>query len=201
MVPMAKPVLPLKEAPASGEVALLRLLEARGQEVVPTWVVDLEAEFYRLANLPERITALFQGVFGVRIDEERLLVAAEEARRAVRESYLLPERAEAFLEALKGRGPFLLRYAGEAEGERASTPQEALFALKRPWARRFEVEAVLGRYPARLPPFTPVLVQEVAGEVAEDPFLSLDLSRALGREVVAYAWAGKLVRVEAPHGG
>ena len=52
MVPMAKPVLPLKEAPASGEVALLRLLEARGQEVVPTWVVDLEAEFYRLANLP-----------------------------------------------------------------------------------------------------------------------------------------------------
>ena len=105
MVPMAKPVLPLKEAPASGEVALLRLLEARGQEVVPTWVVDLEAEFYRLANLPERITALFQGVFGVRIDEERLLVAAEEARRAVRESYLLPERAEAFLEALKGRGP------------------------------------------------------------------------------------------------
>ena len=201
MVPMAKPVLPLKEAPASGEVALLRLLEARGQEVVPTWVVDLEAEFYRLANLPERITALFQGVFGVRIDEERLLVAAEEARRAVRESYLLPERAEAFLEALKGRGPFLLRYAGEAEGERASTPQEALFALKRLWARRFEVEAILERCPALLPPFTPVLVQEVAGEVAEDPFLSLDLSRALGREVVAYAWAGKLVRVESPHGG
>ena len=201
MVPMAKPVLPLKEAPASGEVALLRLLAARGQEVVPTWVVDLEAEFYRLANLPERITALFQGVFGVRIDEERLLVAAEEARRAVRESYLLPERAEAFLEALKGRGPFLLRYAGEAEGERASTPQEALFALKRLWARRFEVEAILERYPALLPPFTPVLVQEVAGEVAEDPFLSLDLSRALGREVVAYAWAGKLVRVESPHGG
>ena len=164
-------------------------------------VVDLEAEFYRLANLPERITALFQGVFGVRIDEERLLVAAEEARRAVRESYLLPERAEAFLEALKGRGPFLLRYAGEAEGERASTPQEALFALKRLWARRFEVEAILERYPALLPPFTPVLVQEVAGEVAEDPFLSLDLSRALGREVVAYDWAGKLVRVESPHGG
>ena len=102
---------------------------------------------------------------------------------------------------LQGRGPFLLRYAGEAEGERASTPQEALFALKRLWARRFEVEAILERYPALLPPFTPVLVQEVAGEVAEDPFLSLDLSRALGREVVAYAWAGKLVRVESPHGG
>ena len=139
--------------------------------------------------------------FDLRTDEDRSEVAAEEARRAVRESYLLPERAEAFLEALKGRGPFLLRYAGEAEGERASTPQEALFALKRLWARRFEVEAILERYPALLPPFTPVLVQEVAGEVAEDPFLSLDLSRALGREVVAYAWAGKLVRVESPHGG
>lgn len=200
MVPMAKPVLPLKEAPASGEVALLRLLEARGQEVVPTWVVDLEAEFYRLANLPERITALFQGVFGVRIDEERLLVAAEEARRAVRESYLLPERAEAFLEALKGRGPFLLRRAGEGEAHPASTPQEALFALKRLWAGAFRVEAVLARYPDLLPPFVPVLVQE-AGPPEEDPFLSLDLAKALGQEVVAYAWRGLLVRIEWSHGG
>ncbi|BAW02044.1 hypothetical protein TTMY_1667 [Thermus thermophilus] len=196
-----KGVLPLALAEGEGEVALLRRAQGLGLPVAPTWVVRLEEEFYRLNNLKERLEDLFLGVFGVRIDEERLLWAAEEARRAVRESYLLPERAEAFLEALKGRGPFLLRYAGEAEGERASTPQEALFALKRLWTRRFAVEAVLERYPALLPPFTPVLVQEVAGEVAEDPFLSLDLSRALGRGVVAYAWGGKLVRVESPHGG
>ncbi|MGC8905289.1 hypothetical protein [Thermus sp.] len=194
-------VAPLSLAGGEGEPVLLWRAQALGLPVVPTWVVRLEEEFFRLNNLEERMERLFQGVFGVRIDEERLLLAAEEAQRAVRESYLLPERAEAFLKAFRGRGPFLLRYAGEAEGERASTPQEALFALKRLWTRRFEAEAILERYPALLPPFTPVLVQEVAGEVAEDPFLSLDLSRALGQRVVAYTWQDQVARIESSRGG
>jgi hypothetical protein len=62
------------------------------------------------------------------------------------------------------------------------------------------VEAILGRYPKLIPPFTPVLVQE-AEEAAEDPFLSLDLSQALGREVAVFAHQGLLVRVESPYGG
>jgi hypothetical protein len=161
--------------------------------------VALEEEFYRLNNLPERIARLFSGVFGVRVDEERLLWAAEEAKRAIRESYLLPERAEAFLEALKGRGPFVVRALGR-EGLPAATPQEALFALKRLWAEAFQVEAVLDRYPELLPPFTPYLVQE-AGEAVEDPFLSLELLQALGEKVVAFAHRGLLVRVEWEHGG
>jgi hypothetical protein len=198
---MAEPgVVPLSQAHAEGEVALLKRAQALGFPVAPTWVVDLEEEFFRLNNLEERLEALFRGVFGVRIDEERLLLASEEAVRAVKESYLLPERAEAFLEVLKGKGPFLLRYAGEGALERARTPREALFALKRLYSERFRVEAILQRHPRLIPPFTPVLVQE-AEEAAEDPFLSLDLSQALGREVVVFAHQGLLVRVESPYGG
>ncbi len=190
----------MEQAPGDGEVALLKRIQALGFPLVPTWVVTLEEEFFRLNNLKERLEGLFRGVFGVRIDEERLLLAAEEAVRAVRESYLLPERAEAFLKALEGRGPFLLRYAGEGGWEGALGPKEALLALKRLYWERFRVEAILRRYPHLIPPFTPVLVQE-AGGATEDPFLSLDLSRALGQEVVVYAWRGRVVRIESPHGG
>jgi hypothetical protein len=197
---MAEPgVVPLSQAHAEGEVALLKRAQALGFPVAPTWVVDLEEEFFRLNNLEERLEALFRGVFGVRIDEERLLLASEEAVRAVKESYLLPERAEAFLEVLKGKGPFLLRYAGRGFGK-GKDPREALFALKRLYSERFRVEAVLQRHPRLIPPFTPVLVQEVE-EAGEDPFLSLDLSQALGREVVVFAHQGLLVRVESPYGG
>lgn len=196
-------VVPLEKAEGQGELSLLQKALALGLPVAPTWAVALEAEFFRLNNLEERIQNLFRGVFGVRIDEERLLLAAEEARRAVRESYLLPERAEAFLRTLEGRGPFLLRYAGEGASKPAANPQEALFALKRLYEARFQVEAILERYPKLIPPFVPVLVQEVDPKEAlqEDPFLSLDLSRALGREVVVYAAKGQVVRIESPHGG
>ncbi|MFN4070924.1 MAG: hypothetical protein ACK4HT_05095 [Thermus caldifontis] len=203
---MANPGLtPLAQAEGEGEVRLLRQAQDLGFPVVKTWVVGLWEEFARLNNLAERIENLFQGVFGVRIDEERLLLAAEEAERAVRESYLLPERAEAFLEALRGRGPFLLRRAGEGVYRLAPNPQEALFALKRLWAEAFRVEAILDRYPPLVPSSLPVLVQEVPtlpppqGGLLEEPFLSLDLSRALGQRVVAYAWEGTLVRIESPH--
>lgn len=205
---MANPGLtPLAQAEGEGEVRLLRQAQDLGFPVVETWVVGLWEEFARLNNLAERIGWLFQGVFGVRIDEERLLLAAEEARRAVRESYLLPERAEAFLETLEGKGPFLLRRAGEGTYLLARTPKEALFALKRLWTEAFQVEAILERYPALFPPALPVLVQEVAtlplpeGGLLEDPFLSLDLSQALGQRVVAYTWGGLLLRIESQHGG
>lgn len=188
------------QATGPGEVALLKRAQALGLPLVETWVVALEEEFFRLNNLPERIGRLFEGVFGVRLDEERLLWACGEAERQVRESYLLPERAEAFLAALKGGGPFLLRRAGSGAFRLAESPQEALFTLKRLWAEAFQVEAVLARYPALLPVPVPLLLQRARG-ATEDPFLSLDLSRALGQEVVAYTWEGRLVRIESSHGG
>jgi hypothetical protein len=84
--------------------------------------------------------------------------------------------------------------------ERARTPREALFALKRLYSERFRVEAILQRHPRLIPAFTPVLVQEVE-EASEDPFLSLDLSRALGQEMVVYAQGDLVVRIESPYGG
>lgn len=197
---MADPgLIPLALAPGKGEVALLQRVLSLGLPVVDTWVEELWEEFFRLNNLPERIHHLFQGVFGVRIDEERLLLAAEEAGRLVRESYLLPERAEAFLHTLRGQGPFRVRRAGE-EGLLAATPQEALFALKRLWSEAFWVEAILDRYPALLPEAPQILVQR-AGEAMEDPFLSLDLSRSLGEDVVVYTWEEQVVRIGYRHGG
>ncbi len=190
---------PLERAEAKGEVRWLKAAQALGFPVAPTWVVTLEEEFYRLNNLPERIERLFQGVFGPRTDEERLLWALEEAQRAVRESYLLPERAEAFLKALRGPGPFLVRREGEPAFLEAPTPQEALWALKRLWGEAFRLEALLAR-PHLLPPFRPCLVQE-AGPPEEDPYLSLEISQALGREVVAYAHRGRLVHLEVADGG
>ncbi|WP_298628112.1 hypothetical protein [uncultured Thermus sp.] len=201
-------LLPLAQAQGQGEIRLLQRAQSLGFPVVESWVVGLWEEFARLNNLSERIQRLFQGVFGVRIDEERLLLAAEEAERAVRESYLLPERAEAFLQALQGKGPFLLRRPGEGSYRLAHTPQEALFALKRLWAEAFRVEAILEGYPFLFPPSAPVLVQalDTPGkdpllEVQEDPFLSLDLFGALGERVVAYTWGGLLLRIESQHGG
>ncbi|WP_105317162.1 hypothetical protein [Thermus tenuipuniceus] len=198
---------PLAQAAGQGEVFLLKRAQDLGFPVGGTWVVGLWEEFARLNNLFERIGRLFQGVFGVRIDEERLLLAVEEAKRAVRESYLLPERSEMFLEVLQGRGPFLVRREGEGTYHLARNPQEALFALKRVWAEAFRAEAILERYPTLFPPSLPVLVQEVTtlpppeGGLLEDPFLSLDLSQALGQGVVAYTWEGTLLRIESVHGG
>lgn len=193
-------LIPLAQAPQEGEVLLLQRAQALGVPVVDTWVEQLWEEFAQLNNLPERLQRLFQGVFGARIDEERLLLAAEEADRLVRESYLLPERAEAFLATLRGEGPFWVRRSGEAGSALVPTPAEALLALKRLWARAFRVEALLARYPLLLPHLPPVLVQRLGGggtgTLTEDPWLSLDLSRALGRSVVAYAWEGRLVRLE-----
>lgn len=193
-------LIPLAQAPAEGELALLQEVLAHGFPVVETWAAPLWEEFVRLNNLSERLMGLFQGVFGVRIDEERLLFAAEEARRLVRESYLLPERAEAFLRTLEGSGPLLLRPPGEERFLLAATPQEALFALKRLWAEAFRVEAILERRPTLLPETLPLLVQR-AGGAAEDPFLSLDISQALGKAVVAYTWEGRVVRIGWAHGG
>ncbi|MFX8957534.1 hypothetical protein ABTN31_19665, partial [Acinetobacter baumannii] len=69
----------MAQAEGQGEVLLLRQAQELGFPVGETWVVGLWEEFARLNNLAERIAWLFQGVFGVRIDEERLLLAAEEA--------------------------------------------------------------------------------------------------------------------------
>lgn len=192
---MSEGLFPLEKAPTGGEVGLLKRLLEAGLPVVPTLGVALEEEFLRLANLQEQIGLLFQGVFGVRIDEERLFYAGDRVESLVRESYLLPERAEAFLAALKGwKEPFLLRDEGKAPFAEAPRAQEALFALKRLYASRYRAEEVLKRWPDLFPPPPLVLVQE-AGALEEDPDLSEKAEALLGQRVRVEAWKGRVVRV------
>ncbi len=67
-------IFSLEQAPLGfPEVAELQALQRAGLAVVPTWVlVGLEAEFYQLGNLAEQIRRAFEGVFGARLDEEKL---------------------------------------------------------------------------------------------------------------------------------
>ena len=187
-------IRPLSQADAGGEVARLARLEAAGVPVAPTWVVELEAEFYALNNLPERVRRAFEGVFGVRIDEDRLEAACLEAQRLVRESYLLPERADA-LGAAVGEGRFVVRYAGGAPVGIATGRQEVLWHLKRLWASVWEVDAVLARAPRLAPPDRPSLVQRVEALPRPDPDLSRRAAAVLGEAVEVWASAGRVVHV------
>ncbi|PZA08556.1 MULTISPECIES: hypothetical protein [unclassified Meiothermus] len=188
-------IFPLQKAPAAGEVADLQKLQAAGLPVVDTVVLQgLEAEFYQLANLPEQIRWAFEGVFGARIDEERLEAACAQAERLVRESYLLPERAEELRRALP-EPPLLVRYAGEAPFALGAGKQETLWALKRLWASRWEVDAVLERAPQLSPPEALSLLQQTPALPDPEEDLSAVASRVLGRTVRIWSTAGKIVWV------
>ena len=151
-----RPLVPLAEwegglsAPAGGAEAW----------AVPDWV---EEEFYRLNNLRFQIERLFTGLWGVRVDEEALARAADAARGLVRGSYLMAERAEAFVAALPRSGPFRLRRPEGGAEEEAEGPLEALWALKRLWAARWSLDEVIRRGPRGWPEPTAVLVVRQRG--------------------------------------
>lgn len=193
-------VFPLERASDTGEVTDLQRLQAAGLPVAPTLVLgfsgpnSLENEFYALANLPEQIRNAFAGVFGARLDEERLEAACAQAERLMRESYLLPERADELRRALPD-GPLLVRYAGEAPFALEPGKQEALWALKRLWASRWEVEAVLERAPRISPPEVPSLIQQVSALPDPDENLSTLAAEVLGKEVRVWSTEGKIVWV------
>jgi hypothetical protein len=188
-------VFPLEHASATGEVADLQKLQAAGLTVALTVVLQgLEAEFYQFANLPEQIRKAFTGVFGVRLDEGRLEAACAQAERLVRESYLLPERAEEVTRMLP-EGRLLVRYAGEGPFALEASRQEALWALKRLWASRWQVDSVLARAPELAPPELPSLIQRVEGELVPDADLSHQASQVLGRSVQVWASGGSVLRV------
>lgn len=158
------PILSLSASRERGEPECLQRLAAAGAPLVETWVVPawLEDEFYRLNNLPRQLERIFAGVWGTRVDEERLAAASKRAQEALRQSYLLPERGENFVRALPA-GPFVLRRPGSLRLWRGADAQQALWALKRLWAARWEAEAVMERGP-ELPEPEAVLLQADVGE-------------------------------------
>lgn len=190
-------IFSLEQAPAHpAEVAQLQALQAAGLPVAPTLVLGgLEAEFYQLGNLAEQIRRAFEGVFGARLDEEKLEKACAFAEKLLRESYLLPERADELREALP-EGLVLVRYAGEAPFGLEVGKQETLWALKRLWASRWQLDAVLLRAPELAPPETASLVQSVGDTLGPDEALSARASEVLGFRVKVWASQGRIVRVE-----
>ncbi len=182
-------------ADTAGEVAQLKALQAAGLAVVPTLVlVGVETEFYQLGNLAEQIRRAFEGVFGARLDEEKLEQACTFAEKLLRESYMLPERADEIRAALP-EGPVLVRYAGEPPFGVEVGKQETLWALKRLWASRWQVDAVLSREPELAPPEVASLVQGVGEDLGPDQALSARASQILGQHVQVWASAGRVVRV------
>lgn len=190
-------IFSLEQAPPGlPEVAELQALQQAGLAVAPTLVlVGLEAEFYQLGNLPEQIKRAFAGVFGARLDEEKLERACAFAEKLLRESYLLPERSDELRLALP-EGPVLVRYAGEAPFGLEVGPQETLWALKRLWASRWQLDAVLLRAPELAPPETASLVQSVGDALGPDEALSARASEVLGFRVKVWTSQGRVVRVE-----
>ncbi|WP_299428718.1 hypothetical protein [uncultured Meiothermus sp.] len=186
---------PSRLAEVTGEVVHLQVLYAAGLVVAPTLVLaGVETEFYQLGNLAGQIRPAFEGVFGVRLDEAKLERACAFAEKLLRESYMLPERSDEIRAALP-EGPFLVRYAGEAPFAVQVERQETLWALKRLWASRWQLEAVLERQPQLAPPGVASLVQSVGNTPTLDEALSAQATQALGQGVQVWASAGCVVRV------
>ncbi|MCX7783328.1 MAG: hypothetical protein N2318_06740, partial [Meiothermus sp.] len=181
-------IFSLEQAPPGlPEVAELQVLQQAGLVVAPTWVlVGVETEFYQLGNLAEQIQRAFAGVFGARLDEEKLERACAFAEKLLRESYLLPERADE-IRAVLPDGLLLVRYAGEAPFGMEVGQQETLWALKRLWASRWQLDAVLSRQPQLAPPEVASLVQRVGPTLSLDEGLSAQAREVLGR--AAQVWA------------
>lgn len=185
----------LEQAPSTAEVADLKRLQQAGLAVVPTLVLaGVEAEFYGHNNLAEQIERLFAGVFGARLDEAKLEAACAAAERVLRESYLLPERSDAIRRALP-ESRLLVRYAGEAPFTVEQGSQAALWAIKRLWASRWQLDAVLERQPELAPPEVPSLIQVIGAEVEADAAMLKRVQQIMDSVEQVWAVGGRVVRV------
>jgi hypothetical protein len=176
------------------ELETLRRAAADGVAVAPVLVVPsgVEADFYRLNNLPQRLAALFDGVDLDDPDEDDIDEIAPEAQALVGSHALLEEVVEALYERSAELGAELVvRRAGSA-GTRVPNGRPALLALKRTWIDDWSAEALLERLVGGrglAPPARPVLFHGPEARRAE----AFGTSAGIGE-----AWvdeAGRLVRV------
>ncbi len=178
------------------ELSLLQRAEQQGVAVAPMAVVpvSVEAEFYRLNDLPRRLLSLFHGVDLRDPDEEDLEDLAPTAGGLVREHALLDEVIESFYEAMVGLPHDLeVRRVG-ASGIMASRGRPALLALKRLWAADWTAEALamrLGAGGGLAPVAAPVLIHGAAAR--PDEAASAAVSQALGLPLKAWTDAAGLL--------
>lgn len=112
-----------------------------------------EEAYYRGVNLPETLGRLFAGVNPARIDEDMLEPLCAQAQLLVRTSALMDDAVQLLYRALGNAG----LSAGEVQARRPDGPWSevaprvippgtaALHAVKRLWARDWDLESVLGR--------------------------------------------------------
>lgn len=172
---------------AEGELRTLARLEAAGLPVAPTRVVSAEEEarFYRLNNLPARLTAIFADLELADPDEDEIEERAPEAEALVRTHFLLDEFIDLFYASLHTMPSRLsLRRPAEAAGAEAARGRPALLALKTLWAFEWRAERVMARLAASASvalEARPVLIQP-AGSVPAPPAVAREAATLLGEE-------------------
>jgi hypothetical protein len=185
------------EAP---ELAWLRRAEAHGVPVTPMAVVpaQVEADFYRWNNLPERIEALLAGLDPRDPDEDDLEDLLPTVADWVRDHALLDAVVDTFYDALAGLPSRLTVRRPGAPGTPAIRGRPALIAVKRVWAEDWLLAPSLARaHGGRgwLPAPRPVLIH--AAGVRPDPAVAAAAARALGRPIRAWSDPeGRLARLD-----
>lgn len=182
--------LSLDPARAGREARLLGELASRpgAPRIAPGLVLlsDAEETFYLSNNLPEQLRNLFAGLNPRRLDEDWLEAACERARALMRGSSLLDDSISQIRLALSNlglAGGLHLRRDSHDQAETGDGPRGAIVALKRVWARDWDLDPTLWRLDATGTvgiDARPVLL--FAGDPGRhDPVASRVASTALGR--------------------
>ena len=185
---------------AADELAWLRRAEAHGVPVAPMAVVppQVEADFYRWNNLPERIEALLAGLDPRDPDEDDVEDLLPTVSAWVRDHALLDAVVDTFYDALGGLPSRLTVRRPGAPGSPALRGRPALIAVKRVWAEDWLLAPSLARaHGGRgwLPAPRPVLIH--TADVRADPAVAAAAARALDRPI--HAWSdpeGRLARLD-----
>jgi len=191
---------PHEVADDTSELAWLRRAEAHGVPVAPMAVVpaQVEADFYRWNNLPERIAALLADLDPLDPDEDDAEDLLPTAAAWVRDHALLDAVVDTFYDALSGLPPRLTVRRPGASGVAASRGRPALIAVKRVWAEDWLLAPSVARAQEGrgwLPAPRPVLVH--AADLRADPTVAAAAASALGRPVAAWSDdEGRLARLE-----
>jgi len=183
----------------ASELTWLRRAEALGVPVTPMALVpaQVEADFYRWNNLPERIAALLADLDPRDPDEDDVEELLPTAAAWVRGHALLDAVVDTFYDALSGLPPRVTVRRPGTPGVVAGRGRPALIAVKRAWAEDWLLAPSVAR--ARegrgwLPAPRPVLVH--AADLRADPAVAAAAENALGRPVAAWSdGEGRLARL------
>lgn len=140
------------------ELALLSRLHQAGIAITPMHIIspEVETNFYKLNNLPEQLSQLFQQVDLQYPDEDDIEEIAPQAQALLQQSYLLDEVIDAFYASLEHAPEWLcLRYPYPYSLDIADVEHKvlrgrpSLMRLKALWRARWSYEALWARLEQR----------------------------------------------------